>query len=77
MDSFEIMMRACGVGVVASLCLAVIGRVSGGYGFALRIGGAVLLFGVFLIVFGESVEDLRTALATISGSDFVEETSLR
>ncbi|MBR2849760.1 MAG: stage III sporulation AC/AD family protein [Clostridia bacterium] len=71
MDSFEMMMRACGVGVVAALCLVVIGRASGGYGFALRIGGAVLLFGVFLIIFGESVEDLRTALAAISGSDFV------
>lgn len=70
MDAFEIMMRACGIGVVAALCLAVIGRASGGYGFALRIGGAVLLFGIFLLAFTESVDALRTAAVAASGSSF-------
>lgn len=70
MDSFEIMMRACGVGVVTALCLAVIGRASGGYGFALRIGGAVLLFGIFLLVFTESVDALSAVAIAASGSSF-------
>lgn len=70
MDSFEIMMRACGVGVLVALCLAVIGRVAGGYGFALRICGAVLLFGIFLLIFGESVDALRAVATTASGNGF-------
>lgn len=70
MDAFEIMMRACGIGVVAALCLVVVGRVSGGYGFALRIGGAVLLFGIFLLVFTESVDALRAVAIAASGSSF-------
>ena len=71
MDSFEIMMRACGIGVLAALCLAVRGRVAGGYGFALRIGGAVLLFGIFLLIFGECVDALRAVATTASGNGFV------
>ena len=70
MNAFELTLRACGIGVVAALCLALIGRVSGGYGFALRIGGAVLLFGIFLIVFSESVEELRAVVSAASGSAF-------
>ena len=70
MNVFEIMTRACGVGVIAALCLALIGKTAEGYGFALRIGGAVLLFGIFLILFGESVGILRTLSEAVSVNGF-------
>lgn len=70
MDAFEMMMRACGVAVIASLCIAVIGGGSGGYVFALRTGGAVLLFGIFMLIFGDSIEALREVSQGIYANEF-------
>lgn len=73
MDVFGTVMQACGVGIVAALCLTVVGKLSGAYGSALRIGGAVLLFGIFLWVFVESVDTLRSVAAAVSENGFAAE----
>ena len=54
-------MRACGVAILASVCLAVVGKLSGAYGAVLRIGASLLIFGIFVSVLGKvigAIEDL-------------------
>lgn len=54
-------MRACGVAILASVCLAVVGKLSGAYGTVLRIGASLLIFGIFVSVLGKvigAIEDL-------------------
>lgn len=69
MDAFEMMMRACGIAVTAALCLTLIGG-AGGYAFALRTGGAVLLFGIFMLLFGESIDAIRRLSEGAYASEF-------
>ena len=61
MELFSVFMRACGVAILASVCLAVVGKLSGAYGAVLRIGASLLIFGIFVSVLGKvigAIEDL-------------------
>lgn len=68
-DVFDTLVRACGIGVLCSLCIMLFGR-SGGYSGALRIGGAVLLFGMLVALLG-GIADKLWELANISGDSYV------
>ncbi len=61
MDVFPLVLKACGIGVLAALCLVVIGQMSHGYATVLRICGALLLFGIFLLVLEGSVSAIEEA----------------
>jgi len=50
-----VFMRACGVAILASVCLAVVGKLSGAYGAVLRIGASLLIFGIFVSVLGKVI----------------------
>jgi stage III sporulation protein AD len=59
MDVFSLMLRACGVGVLATICIVVVGQMSGGYATALRVGAALLVFGIFTVLLENTVSHLR------------------
>lgn len=61
MDVFPLVLKACGIGVLAALCLVVVGQMSHGYATVLRICGALLLFGIFLLVLEGSVSAIEEA----------------
>ena len=72
MNAFEVVTRACGVGVLAALCLALIGKQSGGYGMAIRIGGATLLFGILAALLSGAIETLGE-LTVLADSSYAQE----
>ena len=71
MDVFSIVLRACGIAIVTAICVVIVGQLSGGYAVALRIGGAVILFGVFLLVLESSMDAMRALLLDGRESDGV------
>lgn len=71
MDVFSIVLRACGIAIVTAICVVIVGQLSGGYAVALRIGGAVILFGIFLLVLESSMDAMRALLLDGRESDGV------
>ena len=63
------LLKACGVAII---CLAVIlgvGQMSQSLGFAARVGGAVLIFGILLAVIKGNIEGLEEIIASYSMTD--------
>ena len=58
MDVFSVVLRACGIGIIAAICIVVVGQMSVGYAAALRIGGALILFGLFLFLLGGAIDSM-------------------
>ena len=50
MDVFSVVLRACGIGIIVAICIIIVGQLSVGYAVALRIAGALILFGLFLLL---------------------------
>lgn len=59
MDYTAELFRVCGIAILCSVCLLALGRFSGGIGFAVRIGGAVLIFGTVIATLWENVSVLQ------------------
>ena len=59
-------LKVCGIAIVSLVLLLVLPRSSSGVGFAIRIAGAVVIFGVLLIIIGESVQELLDILSSNS-----------
>ncbi len=53
----------CGVAVLCSVVICVLGKYLGTLGTALRIGGGILIFGMTVALLGESVGQLRSVLS--------------
>ncbi len=70
MDVFSILMRACGIALLASVCLMVVGKLSGTYGSVLRIGASLLIFGIFVSILETVVGTLKDAISFESESSF-------
>ncbi len=73
MEIFSLLLRACGIGVLASLCIVVVGQFSGGYAAALRVGGALLIFGILMIVLDNGISALGEALFADKHDNFAAE----
>lgn len=58
MDYTVELLKVCGIAVLCSVCVLVLGRSSGSIGFCVRIGGGVLIFGGLLIILKDNVESL-------------------
>ena len=71
MDVFSIVLRACGIGIITAICVVIVGQLSGGYAVALRIGGAVILFGVFLLVLESTIGAMKELILDGRESDGV------
>ena len=68
MDYTADLLRVCGVAILCSVCLLVMGRGSAGVASALRIGGGVLIFGSLLLILGKNVEVLEGLFDVVDGS---------
>lgn len=73
MDTFPLVIKACGIGVLTALCLIIVGQLSRGYATVLRIGGGVLLFGVFLVLLEGSVSAIESVLLVSEDQDIASE----
>ncbi len=62
-----IILKLCGAGVLCAVMTMLLGKLSVG-GTAVRIGGAVLIFGAFAVLLGEALEVMR-GLVDISGEN--------
>lgn len=70
MDVFSILIRACGIAILASVCLMIVGKLSGAYSSVLRIGASLLIFGIFVSVFETVVAMLKGAVSFSSDNSF-------
>lgn len=69
MEYFDDLLRACGIAVLCAICIAVVGRMSNVAALALRLGGGVVLFGVMMLLLGENMTSLKSALESVRGVD--------
>lgn len=69
MEYLEIVFKACGVALIASVCVAVVGRASGAAALAIRLGGGVALFAVLMLLLSENLAELQTTIASVSAPD--------
>ena len=68
---FSVVLRACGIGVITAICVVVVGQLSGGYSTALRIGGAVILFGVLLLILESSIDAIKDLVLNMTEGEGV------
>lgn len=63
------LLKVCGIAILCSVCLVILGRLAGGIGFAVRIGGSVLIFGALLMMLGENTEMIRDMTSFLGGAE--------
>ena len=68
MEYLSELYRACGIAVVAVICIAVIGKGSQSAALALRIGAGVMLFGIFAALLGRCLDEISGVLQTLGAS---------
>ena len=56
------LLRACGVAIICVILILTVGRMSSGVGFAIRVGGIVLIFGIFLVILKENIGDIEAMI---------------
>jgi stage III sporulation protein AD len=67
-------LRACGIGIITAICIVVVGRLSGEYVAALRIGGALILFGLFLFLLDGAIDSMGEMLLGGEYGDKIKDT---
>lgn len=65
------LLKAAGIALVCSLCAVILGR-SNGVTFAVRMGGAVLIFSIFLSLLGTLIEALGNIFARFEGQEYAQ-----
>lgn len=70
MDVFSVLMRACGIALLASVCLMIVGKLSGAYASVLRIGASLLIFGIFVSLLEAVAATLRGAVSFGADNSF-------
>ena len=65
MDYSGELFGACGVALLCSVCLMIIGKMAGSVGGALKIGGIVVIFGVLLSLLASNINELQNAFSVI------------
>ena len=73
MDYTAELLRVCGIAILCSICLLTVGRISQGIGGALRVGGAVLIFGTVIVALRDNVSVLEGLVAHFGGGELVSE----
>lgn len=71
MDYSGELFKACGIAVVTALALTVLSHTRSGVGSALRIGGAVLVFGILTVVLRENVGQIEEILSLGEKNEFI------
>lgn len=65
MDYTAELFKVCGIAILCAVCLVIVGRISGGMSFALRIGGSVLIFGALIFILRGNMEAIGEMTAFI------------
>lgn len=65
MDYTGELFGACGIAILCSVCLAIIGKMASSVGVALKIGGSVAIFGVLLALLASNISELQNVFAVI------------
>ena len=65
MDYTAELFKVGGIAVLCSVCLVIIGQISGKMSFALRIGGSILIFGVLLLILRKNTEAISNMLSVL------------
>ena len=67
------LLKACGIAMICLVLILTVGRMSSGIGFAVRMGGAVLIFGIFVLIVKDNIEGLGEIVASheISGTPYL------
>ncbi len=68
MEQWTEFFRVCGVAVLCAVVLCIFGKHFGALSAALRIGGAVLMFGMVAALLSEGIEELRGVLSFGEGT---------
>ena len=68
MDYTAELFKVGGIAVLCSVCLVIIGQISGKMSFALRIGGSVLIFGVLILILRKNTEAISDMLSVVGES---------
>ena len=67
MQYFDDILRVCGIAVLCVVVLMVLSRLGSlGAGSAVRIGGAVLIFGIFIMILRDNLETLEGVVSSVS-----------
>lgn len=72
-DHIAELLRASGIALSAVVCILVLGHGSGGLGFAVRIGGALLIMGIFVSMLSGISDTLGGLLSATENGGFVGE----
>ncbi len=74
MDYTAELLKVCGIALLCSACLLVIGKLCTSVGTLIRVGGGVLIFGVFIFVLSANINSLEeTFNAAPVNSDYFGE----
>ncbi len=63
-------LKICGAGVLCAVAAMLLGKLSAG-GTAVRLGGAVFIFGAFLVLLGEALGVIRELVYIPEGNEFL------
>ena len=66
MQYFDEILKACGIAVVCVILLVLLRTTASGITVAVRIGGVILIFGVFLYVLSDSIGALDAVISLAS-----------
>jgi len=61
-------LRVCGIAVICVALILILSRAPSGVGFAIRVGGAAVIFGILLAVMGENIRELSDIITEHSAS---------
>ncbi len=77
MDYSAELLKVAGIALICSVCLLVIGKMQGGMGVLLRLGGTVVIFGIVAVMLGGVIAELRDIFSSVSvGEGFARGFSL-
>lgn len=66
----EELLKVCGVAILCSVCILILNGISGRMSFALRIGGSIFIFSVFIIYLGDGIDALSSLWGNTQGASF-------
>ena len=61
-------LKVCGVAIVCLVLVLISSRAASGVAFAVRVAGAIVIFGILMVVVSESIQELFDILSAHSSS---------
>ena len=61
------LLRAAGIALICTVCISLLGRSGGALGFAVRVGGGILIFGMLVSSVGSAMLSLGNVVESVGG----------